>query len=116
LTATPTRQERLAWAAGIFEGEGCVTEVNGRFALLVSNTDQWVVRRFDSIIECGQVYGPYRNSEADGHRRKPFWTWSAFEEDAFDAFQSMSPWLSNRRLDRAFELTGIRFPGKRLPI
>jgi hypothetical protein len=112
----PTPGERVAWAAGIFEGEGCVTDVNGRFALLVKNTDEWVIRRFHGIVEVGTVYGPYRNSEADGHRRKPFWTWSAYEEDALDAMQMLAPWLSKRRLNRAFELTGCVFPVKGLPI
>jgi hypothetical protein len=112
----PTQGERIAWAAGVFEGEGCITQMGGRFAMAVNNTDEWVVRRFHAIVELGQVYGPYRNSENDGHRRKPFWVWTAYEEDAFDVMQAMSRWLSRRRLDRAFELTGIRFPGKTLRI
>jgi hypothetical protein len=114
--AVPTQKERVAWAAGIFEGEGCVTEMGGRFALVVKNTDEWVVRRFHAILGLGQVYGPYRNSEKDGHRRKPFWSWMAYEDDAFDAMQLLATWLSKRRLGRAYALTGLRFPVKRLPI
>jgi hypothetical protein len=62
------------------------------------------------------VYGPDRNSEKDGHRRKPFWTWTAYEDDAVDAMQLLATWLSKRRLGRASALTGLRFPVKRLPI
>jgi hypothetical protein len=64
----------------------------------------------------GRSYGPYRNSETDGHKRKPIWSWWAHEEDAFDLLQMLGPWLSPRRLDRAYELSGIRFPRKWLPI
>jgi hypothetical protein len=74
------------------------------------------VRRFDAIVELGRVYGPYRNSERDGHRRKPFWTWTAFDGDALDTMQMLAPWLSERRLQRALELTSLRFPVRSLPI
>jgi len=108
--------EEIAWAAGLFEGEGCITEVGGRFALTVTNTDEWVVQRFYDIVALGSIYGPYRNSEADGHRRKPFWTWTAHQEQALDAMQLLAPWLSPRRLNRAYELTALTFPVKCLPI
>jgi hypothetical protein len=110
-----TRAE-IAWAAGLFEGEGCITEVNGSFAVKVNNTDEWVVLRLAQIMGFGFVYGPYRNSEADGHRRKRFWVWTSFEEAALDTMQILSPWLSPRRLRRAHELTGLRFPVQRLPL
>lgn len=106
----------IAWAAGLFEGEGCITDVEGRFTLKVNNTDPWVIRRFDEIVGIGRTYGPYRNSETDGHRRKPFYVWVAAEEDAFDVTQALSPWLSPRRIQRAHELSGISFPVKTLPI
>jgi hypothetical protein len=112
----PTRAEEIAWAAGLFEGEGCITDVNGRFVLKANNTDVWVIQRFDEIVQLGRVYGPYRNTERDGYRRKPFWAWAAYEEAAFDVMQLLAPWLSPRRVTRARELTGISFPVKRLPI
>jgi hypothetical protein len=105
----PTKEE-VAWAAGLFEGEGCTTESDGRFTLRLNNTDESVVRRFDEVVTWGLVYGPYRNSERDGHSRKPFWVWVASDHNAYDAFNLLAPWLSKRRLNRAYELTGIRFP------
>ena len=108
--------EEIAWAAGLFEGEGCITGVNGRFTVKVNNTDEWVILRLAEIMGFGFVYGPYHNSETDGHRRKPFWVWTAFEEAALDTVQILSPWLSPRRLGRAYELSGLRFPVQRLPI
>lgn len=81
------------------------------FAARLNNTDESVVLRFHELIATGAVYGPYRQDGArDGHRRKPFWAWVAQRDDALEAVDLMAPWLSERRLSRAEELTGIRFP------
>ena len=102
--------DQIAWAAGIFEGEGCITEQNGRLAVTVKNTDHWLVSRFVSAMGIGKVYGPYENRCRDAYTRKPFWVWMAFSDEALEVLQTLSPWLSPRRLERALELTGARFP------
>jgi hypothetical protein len=101
-----TLKEQIAWAAGVFEGEGCITtDGNNRFQLRVDNTDEEVVQRFAAIVEAGRVYGPYRQDNArDGHVRKPFWAWVAFEDEAFAVVDMLAPWLSKRRLARSREL------------
>jgi hypothetical protein len=47
--------EEIAWAAGLFEGEGSITRFGrpGKFDLRVSlnMTDEDVVRRFDAIVD-----------------------------------------------------------------
>ncbi len=93
-----------------------MTQVGRQFVLKVNNTDESVVQRFHEIVRLGRMYGPYSNSERDGHRRKPFWVWTASAEDALDVMQMLAPWLSDRRLERAHELTGIHFPVESLPI
>jgi len=70
--ATP---EEIAWAAGLFEGEGCITMTSGHAVLRLSNTDEWVVRRFAEIVGRGVVYGPYENRSNDHFVRKPFFVW-----------------------------------------
>jgi hypothetical protein len=51
--------EEIAWAAGLFEGEGSITRFgrSGKFDLRVSlnMTDEDVVRRFDAIVDRGKV-------------------------------------------------------------
>jgi hypothetical protein len=97
--------EEIAWAAGVFEGEGCITTSGSRFQLRMNNTDEWVVRRFAEIVSWGRAYGPYRQDRAaDGHVRKPFWVWVAYEWEAMWTFDLLAPWLSQRRLLRAAEL------------
>jgi hypothetical protein len=112
----PSREEEVAWAAGLFEGEGCITQVGRQFTLAVVNTDEEVIGRFDEIVSLGQIYGPYSYELKDGFRRKPVFRWIATEYNALDAMQLLAPWLSKRRIDRAFELTGRVFPAKDLPI
>src|SRR4051812_10898075 len=78
---SPTEAE-IAWAAGLFEGEGCL-RVNDTYgakrprAELVS-TDEDVVRRFHAIVGVGNVHGPYpsRNPER-GHKPKTVWACAA---------------------------------------
>ena len=106
----PADRERIAWAAGFFEGEGSITLNGDTLALRLNNTDEAIVQRFSDIVDVGRVYGPYsRERERDGYKRKPFWVWVAQSYCALDALQLLGPWLSERRLSRAYELTGIRF-------
>jgi hypothetical protein len=104
----PTREE-IAWAAGLFEGEGTITLSGYALCVRVGNTDDEVVRRLADIVATGSVYGPYPPSSGSGHRKKPLWVWLAREEAGLDALALMWPWLSTRRRNRARELTGIPF-------
>jgi hypothetical protein len=103
-------REEIAWAAGLFEGEGCITLSGKAVAVRLVNTDEEVVQRFAEVIGFGTVYGPYsRQYESDGWKRRPRWVWVGLNEDAYEALALMGRWLSARRLARAFDLTGLRF-------
>lgn len=80
-------EEQVAWAAGLFEGEGCVTKAGGRVNLRVTSTDQDVLEQFAAFVGAGKVYGPYVNTSKDGHRRKLFFVWVCFEPDAGRIFR-----------------------------
>jgi hypothetical protein len=112
----PSREEEVAWAAGFFEGEGCVTQVGAQFTVALVNTDKDVIDRFDDIVGIGRVYGPYEGDDQDGYKRKRVYRWVASGYDGYDVMQFLAPWLSSRRLGRAFDLTGMRFPVPSLPM
>ncbi len=65
-----------AWAAGLFEGEGCIYLKKhnrpGRGThdrrLYVTSTDLDVLQRFRSIVACGAIYA------GSNHRVNPAWT------------------------------------------
>jgi hypothetical protein len=97
--------EEIAWAAGLFEGEGCISHLQrggGFFDVQVAvvMTDEEVVRRFDTIVNRGRVYGPY-HPPSSGARRKPFWRWVAQGDVAQDVLELLGPWLMSRRRKQA---------------
>jgi hypothetical protein len=89
--------ERIAWAAGFYEGEGSVTLSGGRLALQIKNNDREPLERFRYAVEAGKIYGPYAYS---GGRlgRRPFWIWVAHSGSALGVVRLLTPWLSQRRL------------------
>jgi hypothetical protein len=101
----PSRREEIAWAAGVFEGEGCMTVSNGRPTMRLNSTDEDTPRRFFEIVGAGKVYGPY----ARAWPRKAVWIWVAYGIDAMLTVQLLSPWFGRRRRARARDLFGADF-------
>lgn len=104
-----TRTE-TAWAAGLFEGEGCLylepqsqRRPNARTARLsLVSTDEDAVQRFHSIVGVGTV-NVQRHNERQGHKRQ--WRWQAgAKRDVEDVLRKFLPWLTQRRLTKAEEL------------
>ena len=98
--------ENVAWAAGIFEGEGTFTR-NGRTGkkwaanACVRMTDEDVVRRFAAVMGFGSVTGPLM----DHGSPKPYWSWRVGSKEHFQATVAMFwPRLGVRRRARAKEL------------
>ncbi len=97
-----------AWAAGLFEGEGCITRCNGRPRLSLRMTDEEAVRRFAEVVGVGKVYGPYGGyGYRDGHERRPVFMWVASRVDAGVAYALMEPWLGESRRLRADEVLAV---------
>jgi hypothetical protein len=71
----------LAWAAGLFEGEGCIrahSQSRSSVQMTLAMTDEDSVRRFHRAVSgLGNVTGPYVQKEG----WKPAWAWrcSKFE-------------------------------------
>jgi hypothetical protein len=103
-------REEIAWAAGVFEGEGSFTMSGHRrnsHTATVSMCDEDVVRRFYKAVGIGYVNGPYQNS---GINRKPYYRWQTARFEHVQALVAMLwPWLGQRRRARAKEI----FCGKR---
>lgn len=91
-----SRNEEVAWAAGLFEDEGCMTICSGRRTLQLASTDEDSPRRFYEILGVGKAYGP----DDQGPPRKPHWVWVTYGL-ALLAIQLLEPWLGERRRNRA---------------
>jgi len=96
-----TDSENLAWAAGLFEGEGCFSVQRQRhrneyryMRAVINMTDEDVLRRFCSIVGEGRVSGPHSKG-----RHKPQWTWTASGPAAVRVFEMFKPFLGKRRLE-----------------
>lgn len=91
----------IAWAAGLFEGEGTVALVRGKppkqwvnLRMQVWSTDLDVLEKFQRIVG-GKIYGPYAPK---GLGTKPIWTWLLQSvEECKSVARSFLPWLGSRR-------------------
>ncbi len=89
----------LAWAAGLFEGEGCITLSKNCPVLQLNMTDQDVVQHFHRVVGFGTVAGPYPKG---GGPHKPYWVWRCSGTEYPQALIAMLwEWLGGRRRRRA---------------
>jgi hypothetical protein len=92
----PTESE-IAWAAGLFEGEGCFSSSMGRERASMVSTDRDVLERFKEIVGCGTI-GPGGKRQKSHHKVR--WQWWANGDDFVRVFILLSPWLCQRRLSK----------------
>lgn len=83
----------LAWAAGFFDGEGCVSLLkSGRHTypqVGISQVDRMVLDRVTEAVGFGKVYGPYKTP------RKPQYLYSVYGFEKTQALMAfLWPWLS----------------------
>ena len=97
-----------AWAAGLFEGEGCFTRsLRGRgmrLAATLSMTDEDVVRRFYAVVGVGSV----RPEKPQKSHHKPVWRWTVRGANVEYIYELFDPWLGHRRRARYSELLAER--------
>jgi hypothetical protein len=96
----------IAWAAGLFEGEGSIVTYHARRCetpkLQVQMTDHDVILRFHQTMALGRVNGPYVRA---GKSWKAQWTWSVTSFESVQALVAMWwPWLGARRRLKATEV------------
>lgn len=110
--ASPTE---IAWAAGLFEGEGSVlanpNRKHGMPKLALNMTDLDVIGRY-AVIVGGHVTGPYKS--ASRHvlcaNPKPLYSWSEGRREVVPLILSAFwPYLGERRRTRAQEV-GFSYP------
>lgn len=102
----------VAWAAGLFEGEGWIGTRKGanetaprQLKLQIESMDEDALHRFCAIVGCGGVSGPF--SRRDRPERKPIWRWQAACAPAARALDLMLPHLGQRRTARAEEVLSL---------
>ena len=105
----------IAWAAGIFEGEGTVYvhvrkhKVRDYLTAMaaVDMTDGDIVNRFFETIKMGTCYGPYPRYGIlkDGGKGKDRFRWTARKrEEVEELFLLFSPYLGERRTQQFIDV------------
>lgn len=98
----------IGWAAGFYEGEGCIhvdKRGNGSIYLQVRQNDPWALHVFCEIVGTGGVKGPYKPPK-NGISVGEYW---AYKCGGYDRCKQVTdliyPYLSVRRqsqIDRAY--------------
>lgn len=106
LTKNWTR-EGLAWAAGLFEGEGCIAVSrkgnHTQWSMILASTDHDVLERFLEVTGMGSITGPFQR-EAN---HKPHWIWRTGKRaNVYALAVALHPWLGVRRQERVMECLG----------
>lgn len=96
------KSEDIAWAAGLFEGEGCIylagdkrpTEPYMYPGLQLSMTDRDVVEKFHAIVGVGTVNIDRRKES----NRSDMWRWQCANRKGFEHVMNLlGPYLGERR-------------------
>lgn len=104
------RDVDIAWAVGLFEGEGCIgiwkTQKGRKLPLIrlsLEMTDRDVVERFCEVVACGRVTGPHVYKRPTN--RKPTYGWLISNRADVERILLMfQPWLGERRSSKAQEV------------
>lgn len=106
-------EHELAWAAGLFEGEGTICAVKAKVVTgtkfypraQLGMTDLDVITRFVDIIGIGKVRGPYEKNGSAGIRPKPIYFWAVAKKDEFEeAINMLWPFLGERRREQVHDV------------
>ena len=102
--------DTIAWAAGLFEGEGSIVSFGVRKhqrSLTLAMTDEDIVLRFAATIGVGKIYGPYGYASSTSRRRehhKQYWRWSVSDkEGVIAAVSALLPFMGARRKAKMVE-------------
>lgn len=101
-----SRATDIAWAAGLFEGEGCIFimdpkgYVYGRASMEQNDID--VISRFHEIVGCGTLV---KRQKKRNLARQESWIWYASSKSDFkQAMELLEPYFGVRRTQRLAEV------------
>ena len=94
----------IVWAAGLFEGEGCISTParnnSQQRCIYIAMTDKDVMERFVSVVGYGNLNGPMWKANST----KPLWQWSIERRtEVLRILKMFLPHLGKRRADKAIE-------------
>ena len=105
LAAIGQRYTDIVWAAGLFEGEGCINSdqrnPNSRI-IQIGMTDKDVMERFVDVVGYGKLNGPYSYKTRPTH--KQFWQYKVEKRtEVLRILKMFLPHFGKRRAKKAIE-------------
>lgn len=111
------KETELAWAAGLFDGEGWVggdePKRGKRLRLNLSQNDRYVLDRFKAAVGVGNVtgpYGPYQRALDKNRNRKPHFQYDTQDRyHIWEIYSMLKPYLSPikcQQFEIAIEIAG----------
>ena len=98
----------IAWAAGIFEGEGYISDGKHNYRLAINMTDYDVLRKFCDVVGYGNVrelHGKKIDEYVAIGRYKQPYTWEINKKsETKRILELFLPYLGSRRAHRALNL------------
>ena len=92
--------EDIAWAAGLYEGEGsCHIDKRGSAFVSLTSTDLDVVEKFQRIVGAGRIYG-YDEKRKETYKRAYKWR-TTKKSEAANVLAMLLPYLGERRSIKA---------------
>ena len=105
-TLEKTGPKSIDWAAGIFEGEGCINVHSyykdvPYYVAQIMMTDADVLEEFHNTVGLGHLRGPYYRKR---EHCKPVYQWSVVKQSELKEFlELILPHLCRRRTEKARE-------------
>ena len=106
LAAIGQRYTDIVWAAGLFEGEGCIhtlqmTKAKTTYRTLrQAMTDKDVMERFVNVVGYGNLNGPIWYTKST----KPVWDWNVTKKtEVLRILKMFLPHFGIRRAEKAIE-------------
>lgn len=92
--------ERLAWAAGFLDGDGCLSRSAGYPMISIAGIDPEPLENFRQAVGAGHVVGPYVRSHPDRWSKKPQYFVQIYKE-AIGVVQRLWPHLGSAKRAQA---------------
>ena len=97
----------IAWAAGLFEGEGCISTSidkrngNTRYGLYLGGKDRDVIQRFCDVMGCGNIH----KRESSNSKHADIYMWQVFAKGKVHAcLDKLLPYFGDRRAHKALDV------------
>lgn len=95
---------QIAWAAGLFEGEGCITDIDSpnNPLLQMTMTDKDVMEKFVEIVGYGNLTHVNKSATYQKDHWKDQWKWAVRKKSEVTRILSMFlPYFGDRRAYKA---------------